>query len=194
MVWVKSKYAEELAVLSAWLSALLPWHLAYVPNIDRLPGSLLYVRFPFAQIQFAFGVPLAKAIDVTTPMGVFYDRPDSLVSGDIEIAYTVWYVGAAILAIAVLLGIAMYAREDRIAELLPMHPVRVMGGLITGASLVLAASTVLLYHHRVFDTYPLPIGLVVMLLLGASLLRVELLDEREPGAPEDAAGATASGE
>lgn len=177
MVWVKSEYAGELAVVSAWLSVLLPWYTSYVPEIDGLPGSVLFLRFPLAQIRFTFGVPFADAIDFRTPMGLVVERADTLESGAIEIAYWVWYVGAALVVLAVLLSIVMYVDYERVIEILPVHPVRVMGALLTGAALVLALSTALFYRHRVFEEYPVPVGLVIMLLLGGSLLRVDVLDD-----------------
>ncbi|AGN02611.1 hypothetical protein L593_13360 [Salinarchaeum sp. Harcht-Bsk1] len=179
MVWVKSEYAGELAVVSAWLSVLLPWYTSYVPEIDGLPGSVLFLRFPLAQIRFTFGVPFAEAIDVRTPMGIVVQRADTLESGAIEIAYWVWYVGAALVVLAVVLSVVMYVEYEQVLDALPVHPVRVMGALLTGAGLVLALSTGLFYRHRVFEEYPVPIGLVVMLLLGGSLLRVELLEDEQ---------------
>jgi hypothetical protein len=176
MVWVKSEYAGELAVVSAWIAALLPWYSSYVPEIDGLPGSVLFLRFPFAQIRFTFGVPLADAVDFRTPMGIVFRRADTLESGAIEIAYWVWYVGAALVAVAVLFSLLMYVDYDRLLEALPVHPVRIMGGLLTAAAAVLAVSTALFYRHRVFDEFPVPIGLALMFVLGGSLLRVELLD------------------
>lgn len=184
MVWVKSEYAGELAVVSAWLAALLPWYTSYVPEIDGLPGSVLFVRFPFAQIRFTFDVPLADAVDFRTIPGILFPRADTLESGAIEVAYWVWYVGAALVAIAVLFSFAMYVDYDRLVESLPVHPVRVMGGLLTGAGAVLAGATALFYHHRVFEEYPVPIGLALLLVLGVSLLRVELLEGE--GATTDA--------
>lgn len=192
MVWVKSEYAGELAVVSAWIAAFLPWYTSYVPDIDGLPGSVLFLRFPFAQIRFTFGVPLADAVDFRTPMGVFVERADTLEAGAIEVAYHVWYVGAALVGLAVLLSVAMYADLDRVTELLPVDPVRAMGGLLTTAGLVLAVSTALFYHHRVFDEYPVPIGLLIMFVLGVSLLRVERLDEE--GADASDAGGRADAE
>jgi hypothetical protein len=188
MVWVKSEYAGELAVVSAWIAALLPWYSSYVPEIDGLPGSVLFLRFPFAQIRFTFDVPLADAVDFRTPMGIVFQRADTLESGAIEIAYWVWYVGAALVAIAVLFSFAMYLDYDRLLEELPVHPVRIMGGLLTGAAAVLAVSTALFYRHRVFDEYPVPVGLVLLFVLGTSLLRVELLDADGGKAPGGANG------
>lgn len=181
MVWVKSEYAGELAVVSAWISAVLPWYVSYAPEIEGTDGSALFLRFPFLQIRYIFGIPFADATDIRTPTGLLFRQADTIETGAAEAAYPVWYVAAAIVGLAVLLSFAMYVDLDRVEEALPIHPVRVMGGLLTGASVILAASAVLFYVHSAFGEYPVPIGVVVMFLLGVSLLRVELLGDGADG-------------
>ena len=50
MPWVKSEYAPELAVLSAWIAALVPWSVT-VHTAAPLGSVLFAIRFPLAEIQ-----------------------------------------------------------------------------------------------------------------------------------------------
>lgn len=61
-MWVRSEYANELAVLSAWLAVLMPWNVTRHERTDNLSllGGLLnadaeskitFIRFPFLEIQ-----------------------------------------------------------------------------------------------------------------------------------------------
>jgi len=61
-MWVRSEYANELAVLSAWLALLLPWNVSRVTRTDELSqggglvntevdSSIFFLRFPFAEVQ-----------------------------------------------------------------------------------------------------------------------------------------------
>jgi hypothetical protein len=61
-MWVRSEYANELAVLSAWLSVLIPWNITRHKRTDQLtfldglvvasPQSrITFLRFPFFEIQ-----------------------------------------------------------------------------------------------------------------------------------------------
>jgi len=191
MVWVKSEYAGELAVVSAWISALLPWYVSYAPEIEGTDGSALFLRFPFVQIRYIFGIPFADAVDLRTPTGILLRQADTIETGPAEAAYPVWYAAAVIVAIAVILSVAMYVDFEQIRDRLPIHPVRIMGGLLTGASVLLLASSWLFYVHSAFGEYTLPIGALVMLVLGVSLLRVELLDA--DGGGTEAVDADAAG-
>ena len=165
MVWVRSEYAGELAVLSAWLATLIPWNVTYSPEIAG--GRLLFVRFPFAEVRFAFGVPLAESVAVFHPLAaVELQRGQS-----VQVAYEAWVVGAAILAVAVLFSVLYYAREDRV-EAGPVDPVRTMGGLLGLAALSFAAATALLIE-RGFPGVPIPIGVVLLFALSGVLLTVD---------------------
>lgn len=61
-MWVRSEYANELAVLSAWLAFFLPWNLANLTRTDDLlpemplfsgevESSIFFFRLPFAEFQ-----------------------------------------------------------------------------------------------------------------------------------------------
>lgn len=165
MVWVRSEYAGELAVLSAWLAALLPWNVTYSTGIAG--GDVLFVRFPLLQVRYTYGIPVTRAVSISDPLSAM-----AFQSGQtILLAYQAWAVGAAVVAAAVALSVVYYFREEAV-ESAPVDPVRVMGVLLGLAGVVLAVATYLLYT-RGFPGVPIPIGVVVLLLLGGVLLRVE---------------------
>jgi len=164
-MWVRSEYAGELAVLSTWLSALLPWNVTYATGFDG--GTLLFVRFPLVQIRYAFGLPVARGVFVADPLSaVAFQRGQAL-----ELPYQIWAVGAAVFAVAVVVSILFYRDEDR-AESWPVDPVRLLGALLSATGLVFAAATVLLLE-RGFPGVPVPVGVVFLLLFGGVLLTVD---------------------
>ncbi|MGM0592730.1 MAG: DUF7549 family protein, partial [Halobacteriota archaeon] len=134
MVWVRSEYAGELAVLSTWLCVLIPWNVTFATGV--MDGDLLYVRFPFFQIRYTFGVRLAESIAVRDPLSALAFQNVST----LRAPYEIWVVGAAILAVAVLFSVLYYAREE-VVESGPVDPVRLAGFLLGLAGLVFAAAT-----------------------------------------------------
>lgn len=166
-VWVRSEYAGEFAVLSAWVAALLPWSVSFV---RALGGGVLVVRFPFFEIQYQIGLSLGEAVGVFGPLTAFrLQRGTAAAAG-----YRLWIPGAAVVALALALSVAYYLRETRL-EASSVDPVWAMGGLLLGGSLVLGGATVLL-----FTGYPgltLPVGVPLTLALAAALL----FADRTPG-------------
>ncbi|WP_416839221.1 hypothetical protein [Haloferax sp. DFSO52] len=163
MVWVRSEHAGALAVVSTWLCVLLPWNVTYTPNISGI--SLLFVRFPFVEIQYAWG--LSQRVAVRDPFSAL-----ALQSGQgVVIAYQTWVLGAVVMALAVLFSLAYYLREERI-EAGPVDPVRLLGGLLGVIGISLAVSTYLL-ATRGIPGIPLPIGVVISLVFAGILLTVE---------------------
>lgn len=197
MAWVRSEYAGELAVLSAWLAALLPWNVTYAASIEGLPGSVLFIRFPFVQIRYLFGVPFADATRVTTPIGARELSDPNWANrlfdfSSVTAGYDVWMVGAVVILVAVLLSFAMYLREAEVEARLPAPSVRVMGGILGVSGLLLTVSTIQFYMEEPFGGIPIPIGLAVLLPLAGLLLTVDLeekpdtTDHRDDGGPDDA--------
>jgi uncharacterized protein (TIGR04206 family) len=165
MVWVRSEYAGPLAVVLTLLSTLLPWNVTYSGNVSG--GSVLFVRFPFFQIRYAFGVPFADAVRVSDPLSaVAFQAGNS-----IQVAYEAWTVGAAVLGVALLVAVAYYVREDAV-ESGPVDPVRLLGGLLGLAGAVLAVATYLL-ATRGFPGVPIPVGVVFLLAFAVLLLTVD---------------------
>ena len=178
MVWVRSAYAGELAVLSAWLCALMPWNVTYSPNI--MGGSFLFVRFPLFQVRYNYGVPFGRSISVVDPVSAFLTQQGH----SLETAYGAWIAGAALIVAAVALSVVYYRREA-LVEAAPVDPVKLMGALLLAAGLALSLSTYLL-ATRGFRGVPIPIGVLFLLVLGGVLLRVE----RTPSPVEDVAAET----
>jgi hypothetical protein len=176
MVWVRSEYAGELAVLSAWLAALVPWNVTFSTGV--LGGSALFVRFPFFQVRFLFGVPIGQAVLVEDPLSALASQAGTTLA----VAYQAWVVGAVVLVLAVLLSVAYYLREERV-ETAPVDPVRVMGGLLGAGGLVLAAATYLLVENSPFSGVPIPLGVLLQLVLAAVLLTVERTASTEDAEP-----------
>jgi hypothetical protein len=170
MAWVRSEYAGELAVVAAWLAALLPWNMTYT-SIPGTEGSALYLRFPFLQVRYILGLKLADRLTVDHPIGAL-----ELVTGAPEILYYLWIAGAVVVLLAVLLSFVMYADEAAVERRLPVHPVRVMGALLGAAGLVLTTATAAIVTSGDFGGgIPIPVGLVVLFLLAGVLLRADLV-------------------
>ncbi|UVE49215.1 hypothetical protein KU306_09780 [Haloferax larsenii] len=165
MVWVRSEHAGALSVVATWLCALLPWNLMYSPNIAD--GSLLFVRFPFFQVRFAWGIDVAQRIALSDPLSAVAFQAGQ----PIAVGYKAWSVGAAVMAIAVLFSVVYYTQEERVEDG-PVDPVRVLGGLLGLAGVVLAASTYLL-ATRGFPGIPVPLGVVLLFVFAGVLLTVE---------------------
>ncbi|KAB1188901.1 MULTISPECIES: hypothetical protein [Haloferax] len=163
MVWVRSEHAGALAVVSTWLCALLPWNITYSSSIAGI--SLLFVRFPFVEIQYAWG--LSQRVAVRDPLSAM-----TLQAGQsVAVAYQTWLLGAAAMALALLFSFGYYLREDSL-EAGPVDPVRLLGGLLGVVGVVLAASSYLL-ATRGIPGLPLPVGVVIAFVFAGILLTVE---------------------
>lgn len=208
-MWVRSEYANELAVLSAWLALFVPWSGATHTEVHTsgLEGDIIFIRFPFFELQFrtpAFvedanqgivqelgmlestypGAELFGNTFVTTPLSSvqFYDAT-------LRQASLLWLVAAIGFALALLLSLALYTREERVVETLPVSPVRLMGALLGVGALGTAGASY--FHYAARDTvgFPIPAGVVVVAVLAAVLLRTESVerhdaDESPDGSPD----------
>ena len=173
MVWVRSEYAGEFAVLSAWLSALLPWSVSFA---QPGPFTLVVLRFPLFLFQFTLNLNLQGERPFQTVVTAV-----AIESGAVGRAYTVWLVGAGVFVLALLLSVVYYAADERLEATLPIDPVRLMAVLLLGTGLVLGLSTVLLFTSYLGGA--IPVGVFFLLALGYLLLVVERADgatEEEP--------------
>ena len=98
MVWVRSEYAGEFAVLSAWLSALLPWSVSFA---QAGAFTLVVLRFPLFLFQFTLNLQLPNERPFQTVV-----TATAIESGAVGRAYTVWLVGAGVFLLALLLSVA----------------------------------------------------------------------------------------
>lgn len=174
MVWVRSEYAGELAVVSAWLAAVIPWNVTYA-SAAGLPGDILYLRFPFFEVQYLIGFEIGENQFFLNTIG---DAVSQQIGQGVFTAYVTWLAGAVLVGVAVLVSIAYYLEEDRV-EAGPVDPVLVIGGLLTAAGVVLAAASYL-FVTRGIPGYPIPVGTLLLLVLGTVLLRVDRRDDVGP--------------
>lgn len=176
--WVQSEYAEELAVLFAVLTSLLPWTVEYSDLGET--GTLLFVRFPLFQVQYLFGSPLGSGTTVQDPYSAtaLQAEADFLSGADflavltdlggtsLATAYAVWVIGACIVVAALALAAAMYVEVDALDR---VRPVALMGVLLIAAAVAFAAATVLLYD-RGFPGLKVPVGVAFQFVFGVILL------------------------
>lgn len=198
-MWVRSEYANELAVLSAWLAMIVPWSGAMHTSTEAgLESDILFLRFPFFELQFrnpavleiggatvevetlenAYpGTELFGNLFVTTPPSsvAFYD-------GTLWQASLLWTVAAVGFALALLFSFALYLREDQVVDALPVPPVRLMGVLLGVGALGTAGASVLHFAARDTAGFPIPAGVLVVAALAAVLLRTE---QRAPSEAAD---------
>lgn len=181
MVWVRSEYAGELAVLSTWVAALVPWSVQYAPLSGG--ASLLFVRFPLLQIRYVFGLSLIRGTQVGLPVppGVI-DVEGFLVSAiafqdnpGLSQAYWFW-AGAALVYLLALAVSLLYYREEERVKAWRVDPVRLLGGLLVVTAGLLGIASYLAWDAAAFPGAPIPIGVVIVGLLGGVLLSADRRD------------------
>jgi len=196
--WVKAKYANELAVLSAWLAALLPWTVTYSGQGQGPLGStLILVRTGVLEVQFVQALPREVVVDgqaqrlenlrevlaavgisgLRLSDGVWASTPIASAlaqSGNPEAgvrnAALVGGAGGALILAAVGISLLLYAREQWVESL--FDPVRLIGTLLGGATAAFAVAAVYRWQSSI-PGVPIPVGLVVIGVLAAMLLTVD---------------------
>jgi uncharacterized protein (TIGR04206 family) len=164
-MWVRSEYAGELAVLSAWLCALLPWSVSYAS-----PGEVQVFRIHFLYFLFQF-VPGLEFPEGTAPYVLVVDGPDFAAEATVVLAYRLWILAAALFSLALAWSIAYYVFDERLEARSPLDPVRTMGVLLVAAGLPLSAAIYYLVVALPWTT--VPVGVVFMYLFGGLLLVVD---------------------
>lgn len=188
MTWVKAEYAGELAVVSAWIAALVPWSLSLQPNGPF--GSIFFaVRWPLFELQVRIPAtiegdqqPVADALAdvypgsalgggfyVTEPLsGLSHYGSDALINGNLA-----WLVGAAVVLVAVGLSLALYWDEAGTAARLRVDHVRLMAQLLGVATVAFAVASALYWIGPDYIGVPIPVGVLVVGALAVVLARVE---------------------
>lgn len=170
MVWVRSEYVGELAVVSAWLAALVPWNVTYasIPGY----GNALFLRYPFLEVQYLIGWTIEERSFFLRPIG----RAIRTQAGEVVYdAYIAWAIGSALIALAVLVSILYYLEEERL-EAGPVDPAKVIGAALLAAGIVLGVTNYLLVTLGV-PGIPIPVGTVLVVGLGGTLLLAERREE-----------------
>lgn len=169
MTWVKSDYAPELAVLSTWLVALLPWSGAVLPiRIDQRDVTVVIIRFLYFRLQYIFGISFG---DQERPFLWVIDAPGF--NQTLVTASWVWVAGATLALVPIAISVAYYLDEEWVEATVPVDPVRLQGGLLALVGVVLGAATVLFWDKQL---YTLPVGPLFALGLGYVLLTVDRAD------------------
>ncbi len=165
-MWVRSEYAGELAVLSAWLCALLPWGITYTAGGG---ARLVRMHFIYGFLQFTSGLG-----GVAAPYVLVYDAPGFPGEGGVAFGYQLWLVTAIVFSGAIVLSVLYYVYDERLESRSPVDPVRLMGGLLVLSAIGLSAATYVLVTHAAGWT--IPIGVPFLYVLGGLLLVVERTD------------------
>lgn len=176
MVWVRSEYAGELAVLTTWFTALVPWNIHYAPLSNA--ASVLWVRFPLVQVRYVFGLELLRGTQIGLPLpSPLVDSTGFVVSAmafqdnpQLTTGYEIWAVGALVYLVALGVSVAYYRDEERV-EAWSVDPVRLLGGLLLLSAAAFGVATT--YTYGVFPGVPIPLGVVLTGLFGAVLLTAE---------------------
>jgi len=190
MPWVKAEYAGELAVVAAWIAALVPWSVSLLPE-GPLGSILFMVRWPLLELQVRIPanvtiegqpVPVEETLSKVYPgsklFGSFYaTEPVSATThyGIEPLFYggLAWLAGAAVVVVAVGLSLALYRDQAGTTRRLPVDPVRGMAGLLGLAALAFAVASAFYWQGQELVGIPIPIGLVVVGALAVVLGRVE---------------------
>ncbi len=159
-MWVKSEYAGEVAVLSTWLSALMPWSVSFLQVGD---GSAIWLRFLPGRFLFIRNLGLPSRFDWV------WEVPRFVGSSGEQLATYAWLAGVALFLVPFLYSVVYYLDEQRV-EAWRFDPVRTLGGLLVASGVLLLAASGLLWANQ---TTTLPIGTLVQLGLGGILLSVD---------------------
>ena len=191
-MWFRSTYANELAVLSAWLVVFIPWNISRRSSISTPLGegefSMLSLQLPLFELQFRdevavigdAGVDVSAELSGTELAGNVFitSGPTSATFYDSTLQYAslLWSVASVALGLALVLSLLLYFREERVEQALPRPPVRVMGALLAVGALGTAGASVLYVFERDVVGVPIPIGVLVIAALAVVLLRTEPVD------------------
>ncbi|QSG07885.1 DUF7549 family protein [Halapricum desulfuricans] len=189
MAWVRSEYAGEFAVLSAWLAMVLPWNVVYYPNAP-LDSTVVFVRFSVIELQIRFPVVLAVGEQLVTAAnalaaqypgtqlvsGLFVASPIGSIGhydGAMRLGSIAWAIGALVLVGAFAFSLAFYLREEAVTERSPVDPARVIGWALAAATVATAIASALYFLEQDLAGVPVPIGTLIMGALAAAVLRAE---------------------
>jgi len=168
MAWVRSEYAGELAVLSVWLTALLPWSVSYFnETISGQSVTVINIRFLFFQLHYLFGISFGEQTfgDIVQ----FIPEIPGFVPDNQHLEAQIWVAGAVLFAALLALSVLYYAREDDLAERVPVDIVRLFGGVFAVLAVVFSVSVAMFFPHQL----TVPVGTLFMWVFAVVLLRID---------------------
>lgn len=104
--WIRSDSERAIGGLMAVVAILLPWDITYIAEIGG--GSLLYVRFPLFEFQYAMGIQTSQPI----VLHWIWAAADLHATGPLAPAYTTAVAGGVITVIGVILGTSITVAEE----------------------------------------------------------------------------------
>jgi len=169
-LWVNPEYAEEFAVLSAWLSLLIPWSLTYGRLGSGGDAPLIFqMRFPFVLVQYAPNVPLVEAFQLRYAHELMQLESGS--NAGLATGFEFWFVGSLLLALAFVLSLVMYVELGVLDRFRSIAPVRAMGGLLLLAALAMTVSDYYLWHNM--PGRQIPVFTLFYYVFAVALLSIE---------------------
>ena len=167
-MWVKSEYAGEVAVLSTWLCALLPWSVSVFQASVGQGSSVtaVWLRFLPGRFLYLLG-PLQRS---EGPWDWAWEVPGFVASEGETLAAFAWLAGAIVFLVPLALSLVYYVDEQRV-ESWRIDPVQSLGALlVVSGSLLLVASGLLVFDQA---GTTVPVGTLIQVGLGVVLLRAE---------------------
>jgi len=168
MAWVRSEYAGELAVLSVWLTALLPWSVSFLrETILGREVTVVNIRFVLFQFHYVFGISLGEQ-SLDDMFQVVFELPGFVPTNQVPEA-RLWLAAAVVFAALLCLSFLYYTREEWLAETVPVDLVRLFGGVFAVLALAFSAATVMFFPHQT----TVPVGTIFMWVFALVLLRID---------------------
>jgi hypothetical protein len=158
-----TEHAAEIAGFAAVAGTVIPWSVSF--SSGGFSGFVV-LRFVFGSLRFVFG---ARATNMTrtafpvTAVGARY-------GGDLARMATLWLVAAALLVVALVLGIVLFVAGDRLVTG-PFDPVRIMGILCLFMAFSLSGAAWLLWQNG--SRTPIPVGIIALYFFGGGLLTID---------------------
>lgn len=155
-MWARSEYAGELAVLSTWLCALLPWSVTLFS-----PQGLTALTFRFLPLRllYIFGAELRGE----RPLLFVWQVPGFVATPGETLAAVAWLAGSTAFLVPLGLSLVYYLREDRVERRftagLTFGLVAASAGFVLAAALAAGLSGDLLVLLAAATVAPLAVGL-----------------------------------
>lgn len=131
-MWARSEYAGELAVLSTWLCALLPWSVTLFS-----PQGLTALTFRFLPLRLLY--ILGAELPGERPLLFVWQVPGFVATPGETLAATAWLAGSTALLVPLGLSVVYYLREEgleaRVTPRLAFGLVAASGGLVLATAL-----------------------------------------------------------